>query len=277
MSGQTKKWVEDWYEGFLGTGQIDETFWFENKNQLGIHWANSPEGRVWVREWVKTPQGKIAYQELEDKLESLKQTTIWLSRNRDFIKCNLYELYQFYLDPRIRTTWMQGSVKTMVSFMSEAGPFVELRSLRWLDRDILKNFFLLKLINSQAQERDCRFSTNLKIEAQQEDYDIKSYELSVHQVSQKGILLKVEGSHVFEKLMRGKNWTILSNKKLGQYDCFNGRVHFKFSQPSFGGSLDQHFLFMNYQQFENADKLKTIVHTIEEWTKYSKQLIKKAA
>lgn len=277
MSGQTKKWVEDWYEGFLGTGQIEEIFWFENKNQLGIHWANSAEGRARVRDWVKTTEGKIAYQELEAKLFKLKETTIWLSRNRDFIKCSLYELYQFYLDPRIRTSWMQGSDKTMVSFMSEAGPFVELRSLRWLDREILKNFFLLKLINGQAQERECRLSTNMKVQVQQEDYDINSYELSIHQISQKGILLKVEGSHLFEKLMRGKRWTVLGNTALGAYDCFQGRVNFNIYQPSFGGSQDQHFLFMNYQQFENAENLQSIVQTINEWNKFSKQLMKKAA
>ena len=92
-----------------------------------------------------------------------------------------------------------------------------------------------------------------------------------------GVLLKVQGTHVLEQLIRGKGWSIANDKKLGEQNVFYGKVQFDLSQPSFGGALDQHYIFMNYNQFENPKMTSEIGREVKEWNQYSKRLNKKAA
>lgn len=277
MSKKADQWAQQWYEEFLFRGPLEEIFWFDDKKQMGAHWSNCHEGREFVRQWIYSTNGKEAFQQLKDQLESLKSQTVWLTRHRDFVKSNLFDLYQFYLDPRIRLGWIHGSDKTMVSMHSESGPFVEVKSLRWLDREILKKFMLIKLIEGKAQERDYRLSTNINVTLERPDFSLKSYKIKVEQITQKGLLLRFDGGHVIEQIARGDGWKINADKSAGEFRALNGKVQFNVTFPTFGGINNQHYLFLKFDQFEYGQKVAEISQEVIDWSESLHRLMKKAA
>ncbi|GAB4011386.1 MAG: hypothetical protein Fur0010_05770 [Bdellovibrio sp.] len=277
MSKRSQNLAQEWYEQFLFEKPLNETFWFDQGHQLGVHWTNSKEGRELVRQWIYTSEGKLAFDRLKDQVEALKHQIVWITRHRDFIKSNLFDLYQFYLDPRIRLSWIHGSDKTMVSFHAESGPFIEVKSLRWLDRDILRNFMMIKLIEGKAQERACRLSTDISLTIERPAFSLKSYQMKLQQITDRGILVRFDGGHIIEQIARGDGWMIKASAQHGPFRVLNGKVNFNVTYPSFGGNNDQHYILLRYDQFEHIHAVSEIAKEIHEWSQAVREITKKAA
>jgi hypothetical protein len=169
---------------------------------VGFHWANDRSSSHFVKELFNgnpKEQEINRLEQLEQDLAVLKDIPIWLMSRRGQLKSDLYNLYQCYLDPRLKNQWFDLE-EILVSTAHEAGPFASIKSMRWFDANLYAKFIYLKMINSWVPQRDFRLSLDIPIEIRAGGSPLGSIQGRLHQISGHGIVLNLEN------LGQAKEW-----------------------------------------------------------------------
>ena len=195
---------------------------FGESSPIGFHWANDRNSSAFVKElFAHNPKEQEAFrlEQLEGELDTLKDIPIWLMSRRGQLKSDLFNLYQCYLDPRLKTQWFDIE-EILVSTSHEAGPFSSVKGMRWFDATIYAKFIYLKLIQACAPQREFRLSLDVPIEIRAGGSPLGSIKGRLHQISAHGIVLNLEN------LGQAKEWgdkeIMILKKPLSLKDCDSG-------------------------------------------------------
>lgn len=180
---------------YLRENDLSSFLSFADSSPVGFHWANDRASSDFVKNLFvdsTDEQGVSRLAQLESDLDILKTIPIWLMSRRGQLKSDLYNLYQCYLDPRLKTQWFDLE-EILVSTSHEAGPFASIKSMRWFDSSIYAKFIYLKMIKSWVPQREFRLSLDIPIELRAGGSPLGAIQGRLHQISSHGIVLNLEG------------------------------------------------------------------------------------
>ncbi len=183
-----KKETKRLFQSYLTKEKLSTPLFFGDNNVLSFHWSNDKLASDYVKTLHEGKGKQHRVEGLREELEELKNIPLWLMSRRGQVKSDLHNLYQCYLDPRVKTHWFHLE-EILVSTNHEAGPFSSLKAMRWFDKDIYAKFIYLKMLESWVPQRSFRLSLNIPIEIRAGGSPFQSIAAKVHQVSAHGIVL----------------------------------------------------------------------------------------
>ncbi|MCF8060174.1 MAG: hypothetical protein K9K67_12815 [Bacteriovoracaceae bacterium] len=185
-----KKETKKHFQKYLTEHSLSEPLYFGSNQVLSFHWANDQLASGYVKS-LKDGGEKSFSQRIETlkaELDSLKEIPLWLMSRRGQIKSDLHNLYQSYLDPRLKIQWFNLE-EILVSTNHEAGPFSSLKSMRWFDKNIYAKFIYLKMLESWVPQRSFRLSLDIPVEIRAGGSPFDNIQGKIHQVSAHGVVL----------------------------------------------------------------------------------------
>jgi hypothetical protein len=193
-------------------------------NSASFHWANWDQTCLLQQQYFKHYNNNSFLTELNNSLQNLKLQTVWLCNKVDILRSNLYALYDSYLDSRLRLTWLERKDEILYSLDSEQGPYFTLTSMKWFNKEVYAKFVMRKILIEQFTLRSFRLNTNIPIILKFNN-DVTDYSdnVSVHQVSETGIILKIKDKNFINKI---KNARMLDLKIPVQGYQATSRLHF---------------------------------------------------
>ncbi len=178
---------------------VKDYFLTKNKN-LSFHWANWSETCEYQKDFLFSDvSNEMKLKNLNDELFELKKTEVWLKNKRGCVKMSLYDVYEGYLDNRLRMTWFERD-GILMSFENEAGPYMSLANMKWFNKNIYAAFMFKKLLTKPIPFRGFRVGMEAPIEGKFDNSPLNSVLLRLHQASEFGVILKVEGKNNLAKL-----------------------------------------------------------------------------
>jgi hypothetical protein len=189
------------FQDYLTNGSLESFLNLSDNGLVRFHWAN------WFRTSDHTKaqlqSGNRQHEDILRRLEAARDSEIWIRNRERIVKTSLYELYLYYLDPRVRMVWFARDQEAQVSLHGDAGPFVSLSSLRWLDRDLYGSFIHNKILTTDTvPRRSFRLSTDWPINCRIDNSPLMEFQASLHQFSQAGAVIRVKGRHNIARLER---------------------------------------------------------------------------
>ena len=234
---------------------------------LSFHWANCEMTCDLQKEKIEhSALAKQKLQLLEEELQELKNWKIWMKCKASSIECSLYDLYESYLDPRMRINWFNRQDEILVSLHNEAGPFVALSSMRWIDKDIYTLFVYRKILTGHMTKRDFRLSLDVPMQVYFDDKTLEPSLMTMCQASRNGVLIKINGQKDLNKLLASKQMSFRFNSRAfyQSEDKEAPEVILNFSRENFSPSdgeqevelkLDKEILrlYGNYENMKSSD------------------------
>lgn len=184
------------FVNYLKNRPLHEAYPLTQNNVLSFHWANWQESCRFQRNYLyDNAKSCERLFELNEYLDGLKDTPIWLKNRDKSIHTNLYDLYQCYADPRMRSLWFDRSdQEVLISFGTEAGPYQALTSMRWIDKDIYTSFIHRKILTQNQQMRAFRMNSKIPAKCVIDESPFKTFPITIHQITDNGLLLKIPNS-----------------------------------------------------------------------------------
>lgn len=181
---------------YLKNSPLHEPLKLTENNVLSFHWANWKESCQFQREYLyDNAKSCERLFELNEHLNELKGTPIWLKNRDKTIHTNLYDLYQCYADPRMRSLWFdRNDQEVLISFGTEAGPYQALTSMRWMDKEVYTSFIHRKILTQNQQMRSFRMNSQIPARCIIDDSPFKTFPITLHQITDHGLLLKIPGT-----------------------------------------------------------------------------------
>ncbi len=175
---------------YLFSTKLNEPCYFSNNEMVGFHWANDEFAARYFKELYKTSDSKFSERvdTLRGELQNLKNFNIWLMSKRGQVKTNIYNLYECYLDPRLKFQWFELE-DILVSTQHEAGPFCSVKSMRWFDKDIYSKFVYLKMLEGTVPQRQFRMSLDIPIEMRADGSPFGAISARIVQMNSHGLLI----------------------------------------------------------------------------------------
>lgn len=208
MSNQSTGLIE-----YLDNGELDSSLNLTDNGILSFHWSNWKDSRSYLQDLLSDDSSLERLDKLSHELEDLKSKTIWLKNKHKCVKSTLYNLYQNYLDPRIRMTWFDRNDEILVSTLTESGPYIALTSMRWIDKDIYTSFVRRKMLLDFVPRRDFRVSMNIPVEINYDDSPLTQSQVTIHQITKTGIIMKFHSSSDIVKALNSKMMNMYINLK----------------------------------------------------------------
>lgn len=200
------------YLNYFSNPKTYEELNLVDSGALKLHWSNWNKLLGSIQ--LKIEQGQISEStnEINQLLEQYKAVEIWIINKQGNIKSNLYELYSYYLDPRLRELWFELNEDTLLSFKAATGPYIRLQSMRWFNFDIYKLFVYQKLLSkSGIIPRQFRMSVHMPIRAEFSESVLNPIEATIVQVSKNGMLIKVDSRSDLQSLKLCDNARFFAN------------------------------------------------------------------
>ncbi|PIK16290.1 hypothetical protein [Halobacteriovorax sp. JY17] len=195
---------------YIHSNTFKDNYKISSNGELFFHWANWRETCKIQKDLLGKGVDQIDF--IDNTLESLKTKSVWFQRNLKSVKSNLYELYEAYLDPRLKATWHDIQKDTLVSLHHEAGPYISLTSMRWMDKSTYSFFVYRKLLTGYFPLREFRLSANIELIAEVNHSPLNSIKTKITQFSNRGLILSIDG-HSFSKVKNSENISIKINLK----------------------------------------------------------------
>lgn len=235
---------------YLQKDPLQSFFYLTSNGNLTFHWANWKETCLYQKSLlVKHNEQRARFKELVDKLDRLRESTIWLRSKQKTVKTTLYDLYESYLDPRMRITWFNRSDEILVSQVNEAGPYISLSSMRWYDKEIYTAFVYKKILSQKATLRNFRLGISLPVLCYFNQVSFDSTMGFIHQISKDGILFKIVGLNNFNRFTSSRT------------------IRFEVDLTPFEGIRDknvkqlmEHFSQVDFNDFSGAEKSSYILN-----------------
>lgn len=178
---------------YLHEAPLDQPLNLTPNGYIQFHWANWKPSCDYIREQIKveSPKHRQKLAALSRELEQLKKKSIWLKNKHKTLKSSLFELYESYLDPRIRMTWFDREDEILVSTHNESGPYITLSSMRWMDKDTFASFVRRKLITDFVPQRTFRVGLDIPVSVNFDNSPLTKTTFSLNQASEQGLVIKV--------------------------------------------------------------------------------------
>jgi len=275
--------------------------------EIKLHWAN------WDKLLEKIKAKALAghqytSKEIEQRLEEYENVPVWIINKQGSIETSLRELYDYFLDPRMKELWFELNEETLLSFKSGSGPFIRLQSMRWFDFDIYKTFVFKSLLEKNTiQHRAFRVSVDIPLVCSFKDSIQKDIEANIVQVSKHGLLIKVCGSDIqrlecSDEIIYSANFAPFKNAKNKEVDHFDEvfkkdifkknkkRTSFKLKKNILAmrnnksnlifSNGDEYYLFLHFDDVQEGDKKKVktpLANVVESLENYATEHLIQAA
>ncbi len=210
---------------YIHSNSFKDNYKISSNGELFFHWANWRETCKLQKKSLGSDAHQVNY--IDNALEFLKAKPIWYQRNFKTVKSNLFELYEAYLDPRLKATWHDFQKSTLVSLHHEAGPFISLTSMRWMDKSIYSFFVYRKLLTGYLPLRDFRLSADINLVAEINESPLNTIHVRMTQLSEKGLILSIDG-HDYNKILKCESIAMNINMdSFKNVDSFKSVQNFK--------------------------------------------------
>ncbi len=175
---------------YLYRNKLNESCYFSNNEVVGFHWANDKVSADFYRNQYSQKASKFheRVETLRGELENLKHFNIWLMSKRGQLKTTIYNLYECYLDPRLKYQWFDLE-DILVSTQHEAGPFCSVKSMRWFDKEIFSKFIYLKMLEESVPQRSFRLNLNIPLEMRADGSPFGAIQGRISQLTNNGLLV----------------------------------------------------------------------------------------
>lgn len=184
---------------YLGSRDLSEHL--NLTKELSFHWANWDQTCLAQRRHYKNFNNNFHLLKLNQSLQELKATPVWLCNKVKVIRTDLYSLYESYLDSRLRLTWFERKEEILFSYESEQGPYYTLTSMRWMNKDIYAQFVMRKILLEHYTLRSFRLNSKIPVHFKM-DNDATTYEnkVEIHQLSEMGFIFKITDKNFLNKI-----------------------------------------------------------------------------
>jgi len=200
MMACLKNQIKEKLDHYLFKNKLNELCYFSDNQVVGFHWANDKVAADYFREMYGSNSAQFSERvdALKGELENLKYFNIWLMSKRGQIKTTIYNLYQCYLDPRLKHQWFDLE-DILVSTQHEAGPFCSIKSMRWFDKEIFSKFIYLKMLENCVPQRSFRMNLNIPLEMRADGSPFGAIAGKISQMNDYGLLVHfVNGNPIKE-------------------------------------------------------------------------------
>lgn len=175
---------------YFKKSDLNQPLNLDRSGRIQYHWSNDVKAITKYRMNFENKKGmKVRYLGLKNMCDRFDQKVVWLSSKKGKRPTTLKQIYESYLDPRIRLLWPDME-DIMVSFDDPLGPYTSLKSMRWFKEDIYRVFIYRKMFESWMPTRDYRLGLHLDITVAKEKNPFDSRPASIHQVTYHGFLLR---------------------------------------------------------------------------------------
>lgn len=294
---------------FKNPGLFDELNLVES-GVLKLHWSNWNQLLFNIQRKIEDGQELTTHTEVTQILDQYKDIDVFIKNKNGSLKTNLFELYSYYLDPRLRELWFDLNEETLLSFKCEAGPYIRLQSMRWFNFEIYKFFVFQKLLcNAGPVARSFRMSVHLPVKCEFPDSVLDPITANIVQISARGFLMKVESKADLHALKLGHNVKFYTNldpfilsrgKKISESsEIFNENVFKNYNQLNYSFKLvdqilelrnntqnlnysngSEYYLFISYDDIEasNRDLIKeSVTDAVSKYEAHALSMLKKVA
>jgi len=191
---------ESGFKHYLDNASLVKDFALTKNGNLSFHWANWKDSCQYQKEYLhRDISNEVKLIQLNDELGELKKTEIWLKNKRGCMKMSLYDVYEGYLDNRLRMTWFERD-GILMSFENEAGPYISLANMKWFNKKIYAAFMFRKLLTQPIPFRGFRVGLNVPVKCCFDNSPLNTAEFNIHQATEYGIIMKVDGKNNLSKI-----------------------------------------------------------------------------
>jgi len=176
-----------------------------NNGKLSFHWANWKDSCMFQRSEVS--KNKVARErlfQLEQTINRFKKIPVWMSVREKIVENTMYDLYQAYLDPRIRANWFNREEEILISMTINSGSYLALSSMRWFDKETYRAFVYHKILTQRMCLRQFRLGVEIPVIAEFDESGISCSPMTITQISNAGVLLHLDGRQNFIRLINSK-------------------------------------------------------------------------
>lgn len=198
---------------YLSHAPLESFLNLDAGGKLFFHWANWARTCRLQRELHAGNPARL--DALEKSLDSLKRVEVWLKSPKGTIVTSLHELYESYLDPRLRVSLFGSNGlplnerEILYSDAGEAGPFSRLAAMKWFDKNIYALFVFRKLLLGFVPQRQFRLGSSASAVWWLKSSPLEAVTTTVHQVSARGVLFKVNSRCDLTRLIHGSEDNVM--------------------------------------------------------------------
>jgi len=194
------------FKFYLERAPILEAYDLFNDGVIQLHWSNWRRSSSFLRE--KFGQD-TRFRELEQELFLLKSEYVWLVKGLEQQKWSLFDLYRSYLEPAIKEALFdEGEMRLLVSLRNEAGPYISVKSGRWINPDLYRKFIYYKLLTKPTNLREFRLTVNFPVLCSFDDRHLDKTSLGIEQIGHDGVLINFGNSYEWEQLKNSTKITL---------------------------------------------------------------------
>ena len=178
---------------YLREASFNEELNLTSNGHISFHWANWETTSNYMKAQINanSPEHHQKLESLCHELDKLKNKTIWLKNKYKTLRSSLYDLYESYLDPRIRMRWFDREDEILVSTHNESGPYITLSSMRWIDKKTFASFVRRNLITSYIPQRNFRVGLNIPISVTFDNFPLSTTTFYLKQASEEGVVIEI--------------------------------------------------------------------------------------
>ena len=200
-------------KGHLNTASLGSSLKLTPNGLLSFHWSNWKDSCNYVKNQLNQKCSISRLEKINDEFNELKNRNIWLKNKHKTIKATMFELYENYLDPRIRMNWFDLKDEILISTHNESGPYMTLTSMRWLDKDTYTSFVRRKIIMGFVPKRNFRLDLDIPVKGYFDNLSLKPSAINFHQANKDGLILKFKYSSDINKALNSEHLYIQMNLK----------------------------------------------------------------
>lgn len=206
--------IQESFKEYLTDVRLDNELAITKDKMISFHWSNWNITCRMIKDGPLCLYTKEAIiDELDNRLETLRTHKIWVNNKLKTIESNVYDLYNFYMDPRVRQTWFGQKQSTLYSDESQKGPFTLLTSLKWKDHETFSYFVYKKILLESHQLRQFRLNSNLPFMMKVDEFEQNDAMGVVRQFNANGMLIHYSGRSLKDKIKNQSQIKIEFEKK----------------------------------------------------------------
>ena len=189
---------------YLKNRPLEQNLILTSNQNLKFHWSDWSESCLFLKEAKNKHFQHSRMQSFELLLEGYKKNPVWLRDKEKELKTNVYDLYLSMLDQRIRTLWTENYKDTLISLVTDAGPYVSLTSMRWFDKNIYTLFVYRKILSDSLPLRNFRIGVDVPAQCNFNGSNLNQTPMNIVQISKSGMLFKIDGPSSISKIQNSR-------------------------------------------------------------------------
>jgi hypothetical protein len=177
------------FKNYLHESALTESYDFLGDGSFSLHWSNWRKSSLFLK-GSSAKDTRLAA--LESELMQLKMHYVWLAKGIEQRQWNLFELYSSLFDPKFSSLFNHGPAggsDILVSTGNQSGPYLPMRSKRWVDPDVYRKFIYYRILTQVMPLRDFRLSVDYPVFSQINGEHWHDQDIKIKQVSRHGVLL----------------------------------------------------------------------------------------